>query len=206
MPRVSRSGASAGTAAVLAVTAAAAAVAAVLAFMGAMMRAHKMHMQHAAPAVTCGSGSGRLAVTGVAWPDWPGAAGWSRTDWAQTGPGYVRPHALPSYAMPGGAFQQVGVLASEDHQATSAPGSPSGSTPVVLPLYGRRLNSTRWEYYTATDARHSNRLPLRFRGRACDDRAVGCEEIADHDAVAVPVYGGGERFAATIYRLDEPTF
>lgn len=91
-------------------------------------------------------------------------------------------------------YQQIGILTSDQ----------SDKEPIVLPLFGRKIRSDRWQYYTATDKTNMLRLPLRVNNRDCED-TIGCDEIYTGDELFVEIYQG-RIFTATIYKIDAPQY
>lgn len=91
-------------------------------------------------------------------------------------------------------YQQIGILTSDQ----------TDKEPIVLPLFGRKIRSDRWQYYTATDKTNMIRLPLRINNRDCED-TIGCDEIYTGDELFVEIYQG-RVFTATIYKIDAPQY
>lgn len=104
------------------------------------------------------------------------------------------PSNLPRYGS--SQYQQVGILTSEE----------ADKEPIVLPLFGRKLEnrSDRWQYYTATDKNNMMRIPLMYQNRECEDE-VGCSEIYTGDTLQISIYQG-RTFTATIYRTEAPRY
>lgn len=91
-------------------------------------------------------------------------------------------------------YQQIGILTSDQ----------TDKEPIVLPLFGRKITSDRWQYYTATDKTNMLRLPLRINNRDCED-TIGCDEVYTGDELSVEIYQG-RVFIATIYKVDAPRY
>jgi hypothetical protein len=74
----------------------------------------------------------------------------------------------------------------------------------TLPLYGRRLatRSDRYNYYTRTDTYNPIPVPVRFKGRDCQD-SVGCEEMYNGDKVLT---GNGLEGKVSMYQFDGPPY
>jgi hypothetical protein len=74
----------------------------------------------------------------------------------------------------------------------------------TLPLYGRRLatRSDRFNYYTRTDTYNPIQMPVRFKGRDCQD-SVGCEEVYDGDHINLP---NGQKGKVSVYQSDGPPY
>ena len=102
----------------------------------------------------------------------------------------IHPHAKPSYnVMMNGGYQQLGTLST----------STNNTNPIILPLFGRKINRHRWEYYTATDRNHQIRINLTYKNRNCEDD-FGCDEIENGDEVYVPTYS--KTFTANMYKYN----
>ena len=65
-------------------------------------------------------------------------------------------------------FQSIGVISIDDK---------------ILPIYGRRFDSDRWNYYTRTDTYNPVPIPIYIGKRDCMD--VGCKEIMTGEEVEV---------------------
>jgi hypothetical protein len=98
-----------------------------------------------------------------------------------------------------GAFQQVGLLYKKD------PSGESNNEGNILPLFGRPTNTSRdkWYYYTTSDKFHSLKIPIKIKGRICNDE-WGCNELYDDDTVEVGPYNG--QFKVQIYGYDSPKY
>ena len=81
-----------------------------------------------------------------------------------------------------GAFQQVGYLHSKD------------DVDQAMPLMGRRLNSSQWEYYTFHHNNPTIKIPIETRK----------QEIYADTELKVPGYNGD--FSVKIYSLDHPRY
>jgi len=108
----------------------------------------------------------------------------------------VKPNKLPSYFSD--EYQQIGILTS--------PTEREGGDPMILPLFGRRINRhDRWQYYAASEKpQHLWRVPVHINGRECEE-TVGCPEIQNGDTVDVPIYPN-RVFVASIYKLEAPQY
>ena len=102
----------------------------------------------------------------------------------------INPHSKPDYniAMQG-SYQQVGTLSSFD----------TLNNPIILPLFGRRLNRNKWEYYTSTEHNNQIRIGLNYNNKACDEE-YGCDEISSGEEVEVPTYS--KSFIVKLYRYN----
>ena len=98
-----------------------------------------------------------------------------------------------------GAFQQIGLLYKKD------PSGENNNDGNILPLFGRPTNTNRdkWYYYTTSDKFHSLKIPLKIKGRLCNDE-WGCNELYDDDTVEVGPYNG--QFKVQIYGYDSPKY
>ncbi len=98
-----------------------------------------------------------------------------------------------------GAFQQIGLLYKKD------PSGENNNDGNILPLFGRPTNTSRdkWYYYTTSDKFHSLKIPLKIKGRLCNDE-WGCNELYDDDTVEVGPYNG--QFTVQIYGYDSPKY
>jgi hypothetical protein len=98
-----------------------------------------------------------------------------------------------------GAFQQIGLLYKKD------PSGENNNDGNILPLFGRPTNTSRdkWYYYTTSDKFHSLKIPLKIKGRLCNDE-WGCNELYDDDTVEVGPYNG--QFKVQIYGYDSPKY
>lgn len=73
---------------------------------------------------------------------------------------------------------------------------------LILPLFGRRINSDRWQYYTTTDNDRLIRLDVTYNKQSCTD-IIGCNEIYNNEAVYVPQYEAEFKASLYQYRLPE---
>lgn len=68
---------------------------------------------------------------------------------------------------------------------------------TILPLFGRRLWSDKWQYYAISNTGVVNtKLPMKFKGRSCTGE-YGCEELSTGDTVYVEGYK--QSFGVTLY-------
>ena len=102
----------------------------------------------------------------------------------------INPHSKPDYnvAMQGN-YQQLGTLSSFD----------TLNNPIILPLFGRRLNRNKWEYYTSTEHNNQIQIGLNYNNKACDEE-YGCDEISSGEKVYVPTYS--KSFIVKLYRYN----
>ena len=97
------------------------------------------------------------------------------------------PINIPTRSFPD-SFASIGVVNIDDK---------------ILPLYGRRINSDRWNYYTRTDTYNPVPIPIRFQNRDCMDD-IGCNEIMSGDDIKVEVMN--KHGKANIYKYDRPKY
>jgi len=108
-----------------------------------------------------------------------------------TGPDLTRipnaPFNIPTQGLPE-AYQSMGIVKTGDGK--------------LLPLYGRRSISSRdrYNYYTRTDTYNPVQIPIKIKGRDCQD-GVGCPELYDGDNVKLSATG--ETGEVTIYRVRD---
>lgn len=97
------------------------------------------------------------------------------------------PFNIPTQGLPE-AYQSMGIVKTEDGK--------------LLPLYGRRSISSRdrYNYYTRTDTYNPVQIPIKIKGRDCQD-GVGCPELYDGDNVKLSATG--ESGEVTIYRVRD---
>jgi len=97
------------------------------------------------------------------------------------------PFNIPTQGLPE-AYQSMGIVKTPDGK--------------LLPLYGRRSISSRdrYNYYTRTDTYNPVQIPIKIKGRDCQD-GVGCPELYDGDNVKLSATG--ETGEVTIYRVRD---
>ena len=88
-------------------------------------------------------------------------------------------------------YQSYGLVTLEDGQQ--------------LPLYGRKVatRSDRFNYYTRTDTYNPVPVPIRYKGRDCQD-SIGCEEIFSGEDIRLQ--GNGKHGKVTMYQYDGPMY
>jgi len=74
----------------------------------------------------------------------------------------------------------------------------------TLPLYGRRTvgGGSRFNYYTRTDSYNPVPVPIRYKGRDCQD-SVGCDELFNNERVKA---ANGMEGEVKIYQFDGPMY
>lgn len=97
----------------------------------------------------------------------------------------VNPIINPSYTS--NEFQLVGTLTSIEQP-----------TPIILPLFGKRLRRDRWQYYTTTEKESYIKLDILNDKQDCTD-IIGCNQIENEAIVFVVQYNQG--FKASIYKF-----
>jgi hypothetical protein len=102
-------------------------------------------------------------------------------------PSASAPFNIPTQGLPE-SYQSMGIVKTSDGK--------------LLPLYGRRSISSRdrYNYYTRTDTYNPVQIPIKIKGRDCQD-GVGCPELYDGDNVKLSATG--ETGEVTIYRVRD---
>ena len=90
-------------------------------------------------------------------------------------------------------YRQVGIL------------TRINSNEVILPLYGRMVNTSRvkWQYHTMNDSNNHVRLPINVNGRSGSDEC-GVDEVYSGDTIYVQGYD--DIFKVTIYENNRFTY
>ena len=70
---------------------------------------------------------------------------------------------------------------------------------MILPLLGRRINSTNWQYYTLTNDAIPLKLPIEYKNRICTDHH-GCNELYDDDEIHIRELSA--KFNVRLYHMD----
>jgi len=96
---------------------------------------------------------------------------------------------IPTQGLPE-QYQSYGFITTSDGQ--------------TLPLYGRRTmgRSDRFNYYTRTDSYNPIPIPIRYKGRDCQD-TIGCEELFNGEHVRTVNGNDGK---VNIYQSDGPMY
>ena len=100
------------------------------------------------------------------------------------------PINVPTRGYPG-HYSQIGIITRTNNSDT------------ILPLYGRQVNSHKWQYYTFNDKFNQIRLPVNTKGKNCSNE-YGCDELYDNDIVYVTGYN--DVFKVTIYEKNNYTY
>ena len=96
----------------------------------------------------------------------------------------LEPPVRPSYSL---EFSQLGFL------------TPDAGENKILPLFGRRLQRDRWQYYTISNQHNDIQVPIKVGKRSGLD-SVGVEELSSGDRVLV--HGYNEMFTVSLYDTD----
>lgn len=96
---------------------------------------------------------------------------------------------VPTQGLPE-QYQSYGFITTSDGQ--------------TLPLYGRRTagRSDRYNYYTRTDSYNPIPIPIRYKGRDCQD-SIGCDELFNGEHVRTV---NGNEGKVNIYQYDGPMY
>ena len=99
---------------------------------------------------------------------------------------------------PAPQYQQIGTL----HEMNS----PDDKRGQVLPLYGRQTyaRSSKWMYYTMTDAHNMVQLPIHNARRKNCMNSYGCEELYADDVIYIDAYSG--EFLVKLYEPLAPRY
>jgi hypothetical protein len=91
------------------------------------------------------------------------------------------------------SYSQIGMLTRVNHKE------------VILPFYGRMVNTSRvkWQYYTMNDSNNQVRLPINVNGRSGTDE-YGVDEVNSGDTVYVQGYD--DVFKVTIYEKNRYSY
>lgn len=91
-------------------------------------------------------------------------------------------------------FQQLGTISSLTTDDEDNP-----TTPMILPLFGKKLFKDRWTYYTTTDNDKNLRIEVIHANRGCMTDRIGCDMINNDDIVIVPAYND-KQFKVFLYK------
>jgi hypothetical protein len=97
------------------------------------------------------------------------------------------------------SYQQIGLLTKADN------GSNSSSDPVIMPLMGKPLFTSRdkWLFYTISDKNNSMKLPIIIKGRNALSE-IGVDNVYTGDTVYVQGYNND--FKVTLYENSTPQY
>jgi hypothetical protein len=98
-------------------------------------------------------------------------------------------------------YRQTGILT----KANQASNNANNDSPVILPLMGRPLFTSRdkWMFYTISDKNNSMKLPIIIKGRNALSE-IGVDNVYDGDTVYVQGYN--ETFRVTLYENSTPQY
>lgn len=98
-------------------------------------------------------------------------------------------------------YRQTGILT----KANQASNNANNDSPVILPLMGRPLFTSRdkWMFYTISDKNNSMKLPIVIKGRNALSE-IGVDNVYDGDTVYVQGYN--ETFRVTLYENSTPQY
>jgi hypothetical protein len=99
------------------------------------------------------------------------------------------------------SYQQIGLLTKAD----SGSGPNSSSDPVIMPLMGKPLFTSRdkWLFYTISDKNNSMKLPIIIKGRNALSE-IGVDNVYTGDTVYVQGYDND--FKVTLYENSTPQY
>lgn len=84
-------------------------------------------------------------------------------------------------------YSQIGILTKDEID----------KHPIILPLFGRRVDRNKMQYYAISNTGSMNtKLPVKKNGRSCTDER-GCDELFSGDDIFVEGYKAS--FKSTIY-------
>jgi hypothetical protein len=101
------------------------------------------------------------------------------------------------------SYQQIGLLTKADNGSNSSSGS--SSDPVIMPLMGKPLFTSRdkWLFYTISDKNNSMKLPIIIKGRNALSE-IGVDNVYTGDTVYVQGYNND--FKVTLYENSTPQY
>lgn len=99
------------------------------------------------------------------------------------------------------SYRQIGLLTKSGGNSNSG----SSSDPVILPLMGKPLFTSRdkWMFYTISDKNNSMKLPIIIKGRNALSE-IGVDNVYTGDTVYVQGYN--ETFKVTLYENSTPQY
>ena len=129
------------------------------------------------------------------------------------GPGIPINMATNTGATVNTSYQQIGLLTKADPDNRSKPGSNTGSNsgsgsssdPVIMPLMGKPLFTSRdkWLFYTISDKNNAMKLPIIIKGRNALSE-IGVDNVYTGDTVYVQGYN--DQFKVTLYENSTPQY
>lgn len=129
------------------------------------------------------------------------------------GPGIPINMATNTGATVNTSYQQIGLLTKADPDNRSKSGSNTGSNygsgsssdPVIMPLMGKPLFTSRdkWLFYTISDKNNAMKLPIIIKGRNALSE-IGVDNVYTGDTVYVQGYN--DQFKVTLYENSTPQY
>lgn len=121
------------------------------------------------------------------------------------GPGIPINMATNTGATVNASYQQIGLLTKADTDNRSKSGSSSSSDPVIMPLMGKPLFTSRdkWLFYTISDKNNAMKLPIIIKGRNALSE-IGVDNVYTGDTVYVQGYN--DQFKVTLYENSAPQY
>ena len=121
------------------------------------------------------------------------------------GPGVPINMATNTGATVNASYQQIGLLTKADTDSRSKSGSSSSSDPVIMPLMGKPLFTSRdkWLFYTISDKNNAMKLPIIIKGRNALSE-IGVDNVYTGDTVYVQGYN--DQFKVTLYENSAPQY
>jgi len=121
------------------------------------------------------------------------------------GPGVPINMATNTGATVNASYQQIGLLTKADTDNRSKSGSSSSSDPVIMPLMGKPLFTSRdkWLFYTISDKNNAMKLPIIIKGRNALSE-IGVDNVYTGDTVYVQGYN--DQFKVTLYENSAPQY
>ena len=100
-------------------------------------------------------------------------------------------------------YRQTGILTKANQASNGS--NANNDSPVILPLMGRPLFTSRdkWMFYTISDKNNSMKLPIIIKGRNALSE-IGVDNVYDGDTVYVQGYN--ETFRVTLYENSTPQY
>lgn len=101
------------------------------------------------------------------------------------------------------SYQQIGLLTKADSSNSS--NTNSSSDPVIMPLMGKPLFTSRdkWLFYTISDKNNAMKLPIIIKGRNALSE-IGVDNVYTGDTVYVQGYNND--FKVTLYENSTPQY
>jgi hypothetical protein len=126
-----------------------------------------------------------------------------RSATANAGSGIPINMATNTGATVNSTYQQIGLLTKADSGSNSNSGS--SSDPVIMPLMGKPLFTSRdkWLFYTISDKNNSMKLPIIVKGRNALSE-IGVDNVYTGDTVYVQGYNND--FKVTLYENSTPQY